>query len=115
MVVTANSWNGSFNGGEFGLTGAQIGEQAEVVNPPITSMPLENTSCPVVMELGNVGSGIAATDTAQGVGWLMWSEVDVHSRFNPTPHVRAANHVIAVVYEGGSWQVDSESVLTPFT
>ena len=75
----------------------------------------QGTSCPAVMELGDVGSGIAAIDTAQGLGWLMWSEADVHTRFNPSPHVRAASHVIAVVYEGGSWQVDSGSVLTPFT
>ena len=66
------------------------------------------------MVLGDLGWGVAAHDEATGSGWLLWSAEDVHTRFSPIPHGPAADHLIAVVWDGGQWLVDNNSVLTPF-
>lgn len=65
------------------------------------------------MDIGNVGFGVAVRDAATGTGYLMWSSEDVHIRFAPRPYIRAADHLVAVVYNRG-WHYDNNSRLIPF-
>ena len=67
------------------------------------------------MALGDVGNGVAASDSRTGSGYLLWSEESVHSRFSPSPHRDNADHLIAVVWDGAQWLVDNNRVtLVPF-
>ena len=70
----------------------------------------------VSLALGDLNLGIAAHDDRTGMGYIMYSEESVHTRFadNP-PSGGNADHLIAVVYEG-EWKVDrNKRVLVPFT
>ncbi|MFK7847308.1 MAG: putative Ig domain-containing protein [Rhodothermales bacterium] len=70
----------------------------------------------VLLALGDLNLGIAAHDDRTGMGYIMYSEESVHTRFadNP-PSGGNADHLISVVYEG-EWKVDrNKRVLVPFT
>ncbi|CAN0585415.1 unnamed protein product, partial [Laminaria digitata] len=70
----------------------------------------------VSLALGDLNLGIAAHDDRTGMGYIMYSEESVHTRFadNP-PSGGNADHLISVVYEG-EWKVDrNKRVLVPFT
>jgi hypothetical protein len=73
------------------------------------------SECPASMPLGDLDFGVAASDNATGIGYLMWSNQDVHVRFSPPPYSRNADHLIAVQYVNGQWMVDNNSTLTAFT
>jgi len=68
------------------------------------------------LNLGNLGSGVAVLDDAQGIGFLMWSDEDVQDRFSANPPLsRAADHLIAVQYDGGQWTYNPNGAWSPFT
>ncbi len=64
------------------------------------------TSCPELMVLGDLGGGINGTDSLSGVGYLLWSEQDVHERFVGI-HPSAADHLVNVVWDGVGWNYDT--------
>ena len=82
-----------------------------------TQDPKEPPQEPVTIQLGNLGLGIAAHDQRTGTGYLMYSEERVHDRFSATPpSIWAADHLIAVVFENGQWNIDrNKRALVPFT
>ncbi|MFK7817757.1 MAG: Ig-like domain-containing protein, partial [Planctomycetaceae bacterium] len=54
--------------------------------------------------VGEIKSGIAVSDDASGTGYVLFSDVDVQTRFSPPPVIANSDHLIAVRYEGGQWQ-----------
>lgn len=72
------------------------------------------STCPDVMELGSLRDGIAARDSAGGQGYILWSRTNVHERFSPRPHLRNADHLIAVQFVDSKWQVDNNNTLSEF-
>ena len=70
----------------------------------------------VAYNLGATNSGIAATDSREGTGYIMYSVESVHTRFSSNPpHNESADHLIAVVYDNGQWKYDNNSALYSFT
>lgn len=66
--------------------------------------------------LGDVGSGVAVQDSADGVGYLMYSSVDVHDRFSDDPPLQAAaDQLIAVRFENGQWSYNPNGPWVDFT
>ncbi len=94
----ANSWDGSYNLGEFQVTGSYFTIEQEFLGATQVS-----------------GSGnIAVDDAATGTGFIMYSDVAVHSRFaNVWP--TAGDHFIAVRYNGTVWQFNSNTGWLDFT
>ncbi|MEM7338952.1 MAG: galactose oxidase-like domain-containing protein [Actinomycetota bacterium] len=91
------------------------GAQGTPTTRSYTVAPPPDSVCPSVMALGNLRDGIAATDTATGTGYLMWSEHSVHTRFAANrPHTRNADHLIAVVWTGTHWTYDNRREPVPF-
>ena len=66
--------------------------------------------------LGFVNQGIAARDNAHGIGFVMFSEESVFSRFSDAaPLAGNSDHLVAVQYASGRWHYDNNSVLRTFT
>jgi VCBS repeat-containing protein len=84
LTFTPNSWNSTFNVGEFQVSGSQftIGSQ---------------------LPIGELGMGIAANDNATGTGFLLYSSETVQSRFTGI-YSSNASHFVAVRHNGGQWQ-----------
>ena len=108
LLITADTWNGARNPGEFGLSEVTVNEDS---NTEIQ----EPTTCPASIPLNSLGSGIAARDNASGAGWILWSQENVHDRFTPRPHGSNADHFLAVTFAEGQWLVDNNRTLEPFT
>ena len=90
LVFVANSWNGSFNRGEFEVSGTRftIGSTTRLV--------------------GNLGNGVGVYDLATGTGYLMYSDQSVHTRFGSSPpHSDNSDHFIAVRFNGSTWQYNN--------
>ena len=87
-------------------------EREKISNKRIDALP-----APVSLPLGNLNLGVAAFDARVGIGFLMYSEENVHSRFANTPPSQwNADHLIAVVYLNDEWLIDrNEFALEPFT
>ena len=89
LVFYADQFAGSYNDGEFDITGSLF-----VRNGPGT-------------EAGELNSGLAAYDARTGTGYVMYSEESVHTRFSSgPPYFGMSDHFITVVYEGGVWRYD---------
>ncbi|MGV6818658.1 MAG: hypothetical protein ACWA44_15490 [Thiotrichales bacterium] len=85
--------------------------QALVCDPS----PAGPSVCPDVMPLGNLGSGLATQDNAQGTGYLLWSSQNVHDRLYPPPDLAsAADHLIAVQWDGSAWQFNNNQSYSSF-
>lgn len=71
----------------------------------------------VTLPFGDLNLGVAAHDPRTGIGYIMYSEESVHTRFaSEPPSAWAADHLIAVVYENGEWHIDrNKNTLVPFT
>ncbi|MEM8488797.1 MAG: FG-GAP-like repeat-containing protein, partial [Bacteroidota bacterium] len=82
-----------------------------------TQDPVEPPVEPVTLALGDLNLGIAAHDDRTGAGYIMYSAESVHSRFSATPPSGGnADHLIAVVFDGGQWKVDrNKKTLVAFT
>ncbi len=74
-------------------------------------------SATINISLGDLNLGIAAHDTRNGPGYIMYSEESIHTRFVDTPpSAWNADHLIAVVFENGEWKIDrNKYALIPFT
>ncbi len=61
--------------------------------------------------------GINGTDAANGTGWIMYTAETVASRFasSPPSFGNVADHLVAVVYLGGTWRYDTNTNYVPFT
>ena len=79
------------------------------VSPPPTQL--------LTLALGDLNLGVAAHDPRAGDGYIMYSEESVHTRFEATPpSAWAADHLIAVVFDGGEWKIDrNKNTLVPFS
>jgi hypothetical protein len=66
------------------------------------------------ISLGNLNSGVAVSDDATGEGRIMYSEVDVHTRFTGVPTTNA-DHFIATRLNGLQWQYNNDSDWIDFT
>ena len=77
---------------------------------------LRAAAADITINLGPLNSGIAATDSRGGTGYIMFSEESVHTRFSSNPpNVDNADHLIAVVYDNGQWTYDDNNSLRSFT
>jgi hypothetical protein len=88
-----------------------------VTTDPVTTDPVgpgTATSCPANIDLGDLGYGIAARDSATGSGWILWSEQNIFSRLNPSPFSQNAQHLIAVTHVSDQWFYDNNGVLIEF-
>ncbi|QEG01009.1 Matrixin [Stieleria maiorica] len=74
----------------------------------------------VTVNLGNVNAGIAVHDNALGTGYVMYSPQNVYARFpfNPPPVLPAgqvSDQMIAVRYNGFTWQYSNDTTWVNFT
>lgn len=107
-------WGGSYNAGEFDITGTSFTRWASGGGTTTTTTTTP-TATGDVESIVNTGSGIAAQDGATGTGYILYSEQSVHTRFSANaPYYSQADHFIAVVYSGG-WYYDNNWGLYPFT
>ncbi len=95
LLVIANRWNGQTNAGEFGLSGSDI------------------TFAPSTV-LKNLRNGVAATDSATGTGYMMYSQQNIHTRFSSIDAGNADNFIV-IRNNAGQWQYDNNSGWVNFT
>ena len=85
-----------------------------VVNCGTPPPPPTSTTCPATMALGDLGRGLQGQDNATGNGYIMWSQQDVHTRFNGIV-ATAADHLILVKWNGTQWTYDNNTAFVAFT
>ena len=61
----------------------------------------------VTVDVGNLRSGVAVADNATGEGFIMYSNADVHERFNGIG-ADNADHFVAVRLSGNQWQYNND-------
>ncbi len=67
------------------------------------------------LAFGDLNEGIASWDALSGIGYIMHTEEDIYSRFGANPGIERADHLVAVVNQGGQWYWSAWHGLTPFT
>ena len=68
------------------------------------------------IDISPLNNGVAAQDWATGVGYLMYSEESVHTRFSArAPFSTNSDHVIAVKFISGQWFYDNNAAYVGFT
>ncbi len=97
VEVVPNVWKGSFNRGEFGVTGSIFQSEGQLL----------------FRATGDLNRGVAVSDNASGMGYLMYSSENVVSRFG-TRH-DAATNIVAVRLVGDQWQANDNTAWTNFT
>lgn len=70
---------------------------------------------PQTVALGDLNEGIASWDALSGTGYIMYTEEDIFSRFGANPGIDRADHLVAVINQGGQWYWSAWHGLTPFT
>ncbi len=66
--------------------------------------------------LGDLGFGVAVTDSASGTGYLMYSVENLFTRFSSDqPFSQNAKHVIATRFVGGQWEYNDNFVWRQFS
>lgn len=66
-------------------------------------------------ELGRVNDGVAVSDDAVGTGYLLFSIQNVHTRFaNAAIPLDNSDHVVAVRFINGEWQMNNNKRWIPF-
>ncbi|MDA3855947.1 MAG: DUF2341 domain-containing protein [Candidatus Woesearchaeota archaeon] len=99
MTYIANQWNGAANAGEVDIT--CIGGDA---NCWFVRQNGTNVSAP------HIGNGVTTLDSDfSTVGFVMYSEEDIHTRFSPAPHAQQSNYFVAVCYNSGQWYYDDNN------
>lgn len=69
-----------------------------------------------LVNISGIREGIAVDDAATGLGYLMYSQEDLNSRFAGDPPAQYSNpHVIAVRSYDGVWQYNNDANWVPFT
>ncbi|WP_269537119.1 glycoside hydrolase family 5 protein [Cerasicoccus fimbriatus] len=102
LTFRADRWHGTSNDGEFTVSGSFFR-----INGASTAGE--------TVSLGDVNYGVAVQDSATGTGFIMWSQQNVYSRFNPDPYENNSSNLIAVVWNGSQWQYDDNFGLNVFT
>ena len=102
LVITTNVFGGSANPGEFELAGTYFIRNGQVPVP-----------------VGDLGEGVFADDNATGIGYLLFSEQDIFTRF-PTAEFaglshRVADHLVVARLIDGQWFLDDNDTYIPFT
>ncbi len=96
----------------------RVASRAKKTNRRLLIQSLENRHLLAgdVELVGDLGNGIAGTDSRQGDGYVLFSEESVYSRFsaNPPAYNPVADHFIAVVQENGQWYYDDNYALRAF-
>ncbi|MEM7782923.1 MAG: S8 family serine peptidase, partial [Planctomycetota bacterium] len=95
LVFAANQFNGDRNPGEFDVSGSFF-------SIPYTA-PVDALK-PV--SLGDLRWGIGIDDDATGGGFLMYTAESVHDRFGDVDP-QNSDHLIAVRFEDGDWQYNT--------
>ena len=89
-----------------------------VSNPvgTVTSLPATLSVDPAPIIVSPINLGIAVQEDATGIGYILYSEENVHTRFadNP-PHSNNSDHFIAVQFDGTQWLYDNNFGLFFFT
>ncbi|MCA9278856.1 MAG: cadherin domain-containing protein [Phycisphaerales bacterium] len=68
----------------------------------------------VVVEVGDLGASVTASDQQTGTGYIMYSAESVHTRFNDHPvHNDNADHFVTVKNIDGKWYYDDNSAHDP--
>ena len=70
--------------------------------------------------IGAVNSGIAVDDTATGTGYILFSELNVFTRFAAAPPVNLpgvinSSNLVAARFNGFTWEYNNDSNWIPFT
>lgn len=98
LVFEANMWNGSFDTGEFQVTGSRF---------KLSGFSFDG---------GPLGGGVHGIDSATGTGYIMFSEQVVHDRFAATPlHPKAARNMVVVRLLGNTWVYSDDNSWNAFT
>eukprot|EP00933_Yihiella_yeosuensis_P045666 TRINITY_DN41061_c0_g1_i1.p1 TRINITY_DN41061_c0_g1~~TRINITY_DN41061_c0_g1_i1.p1 ORF type:complete len:537 (-),score=77.46 TRINITY_DN41061_c0_g1_i1:141-1751(-) len=108
------SINGSFDDGEFRVNGSRIFAcpfLPEKVQSQLTS-PLKPVVNGSVTRLPVQSGGIRCTDSNAGTGFIMFSLVDINSRWNLDKtendfRMNAAKNFVCVRYADNTWQYDT--------
>ena len=88
----ADQWNGQFNQGEYSVAGSFFNAWTEQDTRPVTP-------------IGQLNLGVAVADDASGIGYLLYSPEEVHTRFAANrPLSTNSDHILAVRYENDQWQ-----------
>ena len=66
-----------------------------------------------IAEIGVTNRGVVATDTAEGTGFIMYSEESRAERFSA--YSTSSEHLIVVRYDGSQWVYDTNSAYVAFT
>ena len=66
------------------------------------------------IQLTDLRSGVAVADDATGIGHIMYSEADVHTRFSGVP-TNNSDHFIATRLDGIQWQYNNDTDWIDFT
>jgi len=64
-------------------------------------------------EIGTIDKGIAIDDNAVGPAFIMYSEESTATRF--TVHIDNARHLVAVRFNAGQWQYNTNVIWSNFT
>src|SRR5690606_38840220 len=79
---------------------------------PVTSQGTFPEPDPLT-SIGPVGYGVAATDSNVGLGYIMYSQQNVFTRFGDV-YAGNSDHLVAVKYENGRWWSDTNSTCVSF-
>lgn len=96
LTFIPNQFAGVYNAGEFGITGTYFRVDENAIS------------------VGNLRSGIAANDTNEGTGYVMYSQQVVSARFSGID-AGNADHFIIVRNVAGQWQYDTNYAWASFT
>ena len=92
-------------------TRQQDSAQFEILDQRIL---LCGASCTATIDVGDLGKGIAASDSDTSTGFLLFSEESVHARFGGLIST-SASHLISARNNGGQWQYNNNNAWLNFS
>lgn len=101
ITIAANRWDGAHNAGEFQVTGTYL---------TVMEMDVPNETR---IQFQEVLHGVAATDNRTGEGFMLYSQENLHDRFDQHIHV-GDDHFVAVVHQDDTWYYDTNYGLVAF-
>jgi RHS repeat-associated protein len=115
---SAKTWSVAMdgNGNVAGLVDTADGAVAVTYQYDPFGTLLEEITPLETNPVGNRRSGVAARDWANGPGYILFSEQNVHQRFAAQPPASGnAEHFIAVSRQNDQWVYDTNLLYVPFT
>lgn len=106
LQYIGNQWGGSANGGEVDIECPGGDSNCWFINQNGTNI----TSL-------DIANGVVTLDSdSSTIGFIMYSEEDVHTRLSPAPHAQEGDNFVAVCYSSGQWYYDDNNGCNkPFT